>query len=86
MRWWRLSKIPGCHPLQPTNNEAERALRWAVMFRKITFGTRTSEGSRSFAALLSVLETCRLRNIDPWDYIAKVITLGRKGMAPPPIA
>jgi IS1 family transposase len=76
-------KNPG---LPATNNAAERALRWAVMFRKITFGTRTSEGSRSFAALLSVMETCRLRNVDPWDYIAKVIALGRKGMTPPPIA
>ncbi len=56
------------------------------MFRKITFGTRTSEGSRSFAALLSVMETCRLRNVDPWDYIAKVVAQGHSGMAPPPIA
>ncbi len=76
-------KNPG---LPATNNEAERALRWAVMFRRITFGTRTSEGSRSFAALLSVMETCRLRNLDPWDYIAKVIAQGRRGMAPPTIA
>ncbi len=76
-------KNPG---LPATNNEAERALRWAVMFRRITFGTRTSEGSRSFAALLSVMETCRLRNADPWDYIAKVVAQGRKGIAPPPIA
>jgi transposase len=34
------------HPeLPPTNNEAERALRHAVIARRIGFGTRTSEGS-----------------------------------------
>jgi transposase len=76
-------KNPG---LPATNNRAERALRWSVMFRRITFGTRTSEGSSSFAALLSVMETCRLRNVDPWDYIAKVVAQGRRGMVPPPIA
>jgi len=76
-------KNPG---LPATNNEAERALRWAVIYRKITFGTRTSEGSRCLAAQLSVIETCRLRGVDPWDYIATAIAQGRKGLTPPPIA
>ncbi|MGD9825677.1 IS66 family transposase [Desulfobacter sp.] len=68
--------------LPPTNNEAERALRHAVIARRICFGTRTTEGSRAYAALLSVIETCRLRGQDPWSYIAETVALGRKGMAP----
>jgi len=68
--------------LPPTNNEAERALRHAVISRRISFGTRTSEGSLAYAALLSVIETCRLREQDPWEYISQTITLGRKGIAP----
>ena len=68
--------------LPATNNLAERALRWVVLYRKITFGTRTSEGSRSFTATLSVIKTCRLRNIDPWDYIAQTIARARKDLAP----
>jgi IS1 family transposase len=71
--------------LPPTNNEAERALRHAVISRRISFGTRNAEGSLAYAALLSVIETCRLRNVDPWDYIAQTIALGRKGIAPPSI-
>ncbi len=74
------------HPgLPPTNNEAERALRHAVIARRISYGTRTSEGSLAYSSLLSVIETCRLRKVDPWSYIAKVISLGRKGILPPPI-
>lgn len=73
-------KNPG---LPATNNEAERALRWAVLYRRITFGTRTTEGSTSYAAMLSIIETCRLRNIDPWDYIAMVLAQGRKGIVAP---
>ncbi|WP_207689650.1 IS66 family transposase [Desulfonema limicola] len=68
--------------LPPTNNEAERALRHAVISKRISFGTRTSEGSKAYAALLSVIETCRLRNQNPWDFISQVISLGRKGIAP----
>jgi len=68
--------------LPPTNNDAERALRHAVISRRISFRTRTTEGSRAYTALLSVIETCRLRNQDPWQYIAQTIALGRKGLAP----
>jgi IS1 family transposase len=74
-------KNPG---LPATNNEAERALRWVVLYRRITFGTRTVEGSTSYAAMISVIETCRLRNIDPWDYIATVLAQGRKGIVTSP--
>lgn len=74
------------HPdVPPTNNEAERALRHAVISRRSSHGTRTSEGRRADSALLSVIETCRLRNLNPWPYIAEVIALARKGMNPPPV-
>ena len=68
------------HPeLPPTNNEAERALRHAVIARSIGYGTRTREGSLAYSSLLSVIETCRLRQINPWTYIAEVIAWARKG-------
>ena len=34
----------------------------------------------------SVIETCRLRQINPWTYIAEVIALARKGLSPPELA
>ncbi len=71
--------------LPATNNEAERALRHAVIARRISYGTRTTEGSLAYCSLLSVIETCRLRKIDPWKYIAQVITQRRKGFSPPSI-
>jgi transposase len=72
------------HPeLSPTNNEAERALRHAVIARQIGFGTRTSEGSLAYSSLLSVIETCRLRQVNPWNYIAEVLGLARQGISPP---
>ncbi|BAZ38723.1 transposase IS66 [Calothrix sp. NIES-4101] len=74
------------HPQLPaTNNEAERALRHAVIARRISYGTRTTEGSLAYCSVLSVIETCRLRKVDPWGYIAMVLTQARKGIKHPPI-
>ena len=66
-----------------TNNSAERALRHAVIARRISYGTRTHEGSIANSCLLSVIETCRLRQVNPWEYISSVIKLARKGLSPP---
>ena len=65
------------HALPPTNNEAERALRLAVIARRLSFGTRTEEGSAAYAATLSVVETCRRRRLDPWSYIADTLARAR---------
>jgi len=63
--------------LPPTNNDAERALRHAVIARRISFGTRTDEGSRFYAAALSVIDTCRKRGTDPWAYASSLIAAAR---------
>src|SRR3954468_2065028 len=59
--------------LPATNNEAERALRDAVIARRISNGTRTEEGSAAYPATLSVLETCRRRGVEPWRYITDLL-------------
>jgi transposase len=68
-----------------TNNEAELALRHWVITRRITYGTRTAQGSRAFALTISVIETCRKRNVSPWPYLAEVIRRRRKGEPAPPL-
>ena len=75
------------HPELPlTNNDAERALRHWVIARKISHGTRTATGSRVFALLASVIDTCRQRGHSPWPYIAAAIADRRAGrpLAPLP--
>jgi len=69
--------------LPPTNNDAERALRHAVIARRISFGTRTDEGSRFYAAGLSVIETCRRRGVEPWTYACGLIAAARANLALP---
>ena len=70
------------NPFWPlTNNEAERALRHWVILRLISHGTRTPRGSRHFALLASVIDTCRRRGHSPWEYLQTAITRRRQGLA-----
>jgi len=71
--------------LPPTNNDAERALRHAVIARRISYGTRTDEGSRCYAAALSVIETCRKRAVNVWAYAQALIAAARNGLPHPPV-
>lgn len=64
-----------------TNNEAERALRHWVILRKLSHGTRTERGSRGFALLASIIDTCRQRGHSPWEYLQTAITRRRQGLA-----
>jgi transposase len=83
---WEAIFVVLAHPHLPlTNNEAERALRHWVILRRICYGTRTEQGSRSFTLLASVIDTCRKRKILPWPYLAKVISKRRQGHQAPPI-
>ena len=64
-----------------TNNEAERALRHWVILRGICYGTRIGDGSRVFAILISIIETCCKINQSPWVYLATVIACQRSAKA-----
>ena len=81
--WDAIFRVLEYPSLPLTNNEAERALRHWVILRRISYGTRTEQGSRVFAILISVIETCRKRQQSPWIYLAAVIHHNRAGLALP---
>jgi len=47
--------------VEPTNNRAERALRFGVQWRKRSLGTASDKGNRWVERILSLKETCRLQ-------------------------
>lgn len=69
--------------IEPTNNLAERMLRTAVMWRKISQGTRTEQGSQEVAAVLTVVQTCRLQARSAVGMIEEIIRAAWTG-APMP--
>jgi len=67
----------------PTNNDAERALRHAVIWRKLSFGTQSESGSRFVETMLTVIETCRQQHRNAFDYIATAVAAHLAGNSPP---
>lgn len=50
------------HGVEPTNNRAERSLRFGVIWRKRCFGSQSDKGTRWVERILSLKETCRLKS------------------------
>jgi hypothetical protein len=48
--------------VEPTNNQAERQIRPAVIIRKISAGNRTDGGAKTHEIMASLIETCRQQN------------------------
>jgi transposase len=59
--------------VEPTNNASERALRHAVIWRKLSFGTQSAAGSRFVETMLTILETCRQQKRPVFDYLVAAI-------------
>jgi len=62
-----------CEGVEPTNNAGERALRHAVIWRKLSFGTQSAGGSRFVETMLTVIETCRQQRRNAFDYLTAAI-------------
>jgi transposase len=69
--------------VEPTNNEAERAERPAVLLRKTSGGTDSAAGSRFVERLLTVVATCRRQGKNVLDYLQACIESWRHDRAPP---
>ena len=68
--------------VEPTNNRAERALRFAVLWRKMMQGTSNAKGDRWGERILSVRETCRLRGRPTFPALVDAVTCYFNGQHP----
>ena len=67
---WTFVEVQG---IEPTNNTAERALRPAVIYRKLSFGTQSEAGSRFLERMLTVSETCRLQKRSVFQWLTAAV-------------
>jgi transposase len=65
--------------VEPTNNHAERALRGAVIYRKLSLGSQSDAGERRIERLLSVHTTCRLQRRPLHNYLVDAFTAHSRG-------
>jgi len=77
---WTFVRVAG---IDPTNNGAEQAIRIAVIWRKLCFGTQTSAGSRYVERMLTVVATCRLHQRPVLEYLTAVATAAYAGQPSP---
>jgi transposase len=77
---WTSVRVEG---VEPTNNDAERALRHGVIYRKTSGGTDSEAGSRFVERILSVVATCRQREINVLEYLTRCYQAHLEGQAVP---
>ena len=65
--------------IEPTNNGPERALRHAVIWRRISGGTDSSDGSRFVERMLTVVATCRQRKRNVLAYLSSCFEAHLRG-------
>lgn len=65
---WTFVRVSG---IEPTNNDAERALRHGVIYRKLSGGTDSEPGSRFVERMLSVVATCRQQDRNVLEYLTQ---------------
>ena len=70
----------------PTNNHAERALRGAVIYRKLSLGSQSAGGERRIERLLSTHTTCRLQRRSLHAYLIDAIGAHARGDPAPLLA
>ena len=68
--------------VEPTNNRAERALRFAVLWRRMMHGSDNEKGDRWVERLLSLRETCRLRGRPTFPVLVDAVTCSFNGQQP----
>ena len=69
--------------VEPTNNAAERAVRTAVIDRRITQGTRSLKGRQWNERIWTVLGTCRKQGRSAWRFLQEAL-LAFHGHGPAP--
>jgi transposase len=69
--------------VEPTNNASERALRHAVIWRKLSFGTQSARGSRFVETMLTVIETCRQQRRNAFAFVAAAMAAHLAGKNAP---
>jgi transposase len=73
---WTFVHVEG---VEPTNNGPERALRHAVIWRRISGGTDSVHGSRFVERMLTVVATCRQQKRNVLDYLCSCFEADLRG-------
>lgn len=77
---WVFLRVPG---VEPTNNDGERDLRKAVLWRKGSFGSQSDSGCLYVSRVLTAVASLRKQRRDIVDFLERAIRAHRTGSTPP---
>lgn len=77
---WTFTEVEG---VEPTNNRAERGLRSAVIYRKVSLGSQSAAGERFAERMLSVSGTCRLQGRSLFGFLIEALTASARASPAP---
>jgi transposase len=77
---WTFVRTTG---VEPTNNEAERALRSFVLWRKRSFGSQSDRGCRFAERIMTVTHTLRKQQRHVLSYLTQACRAALRGQPPP---
>lgn len=69
--------------IEPTNNAAERALRPAVIWRKLSFGSQSAQGSRFVERMLTVNASLKAQKRPVLEFLTQTCHAARTGLPGP---
>ena len=78
--YFRFITTPG---IEPTNNLAEQAIRFVVIDRRITQGTRSEKGRRWCERIWTVIATCAQQGREVFQFLLDSVQAHLSGTAPP---
>jgi transposase len=78
--YFRFITTPG---VEPTNNLAEQAIRFVVIDRLITQGTRSEKGNRWCERIWTVIATCTQQGRSVFEYLEAAVRAWFVGTEPP---
>jgi transposase len=78
--YFRFITTPG---VEPTNNLAEQAIRFVVIDRKITQGTRSEAGNRWCERIWTAIATCAQQGQSVFAYLEAAVTAWFHGTEAP---
>jgi transposase len=77
---WLFVRVAG---IEPTNNAAERALRPAVIWHRVSLGTQSALGSLFVARMLTAAQTLCAQQRSVLEFLTAAVEAARQGTPAP---
>jgi transposase len=69
--------------VEPTNNDSERGIRTAVIWRRLSFGYQTQAGSLFVSRMLTAVASLRTQKRNILEFMTQSFQATRDGISPP---